>query len=188
MDQISFSEAEAEYETKKRKMRREIFLEQVGKLIPWAQLKKKVARYYLKGQTGRPPYPLPTMRRVNCMQLFYNLSDPAMEDALYKIESMRNFAGLKLDRLEDETTTLKFRHFVERHGSGKALFKEVNEHLEKNGLMLRKVSMMDAMITYAPSSTKNERGGPALCMHQARKGKQYFLFIKCTLARILVLV
>ena len=83
MDQITFSEAE--YQTKKRKTRREIFLERMDKLIPWKQLEKKVARYYPKGQTGRPPYPLPTMLRVHCMQLFYNLSDPAMEDALYEI-------------------------------------------------------------------------------------------------------
>lgn len=92
MDQITFSEAE--YQTKKRKTRREIFLERMDKLILWKQLEKKVARYYPKGQTGRPPYPLPTMLRVHCMQLFYNLSDPAMEDALYEIESMRQFAGL----------------------------------------------------------------------------------------------
>jgi len=112
MDQITFSEAE--YQTKKRKTRREIFLERMDKLIPWKQLEKKVARYYPKGQNGRPPYPLPAMLRVHCMQLFYNLSDPAMEDALYDIESMRQFAGLKLDRLPDETTILKFRHFLER--------------------------------------------------------------------------
>ncbi len=144
MDQITFSEAE--YQTKKRKTRREIFLERMDKLIPWKQLEKKVALYYPKGQTGRPPYPLPTMLRVHCMQLFYNLSDPAMEDALYEIESMRQFAGLKLDRLPDETTILKFRHFLERHGLGKVLFKEVNKHLEKNGLMLREGSIVDASI------------------------------------------
>jgi IS5 family transposase len=46
------------------------------------------------------------------MQLFYNLSDPAIQDALYEIESMRHFARLKLDRLPDETTILKFRHFL----------------------------------------------------------------------------
>ncbi|MGO2381628.1 transposase [Halomonas sp. AOP7-C1-21] len=71
------------------------------------------------------------------MHLFYNLSDPAMEDALYEIESMRQFAGLKLDRLPDKTTILKFLHFLERHGLGKVLFQEVNKHLENNGLILR---------------------------------------------------
>ncbi len=181
MDQITFSEAE--YQAKKRKTRREIFLERMDKLIPWKQLEKKVARYYPKGQTGRPPYPLPTMLRVHCMQLFYNLSDPAMEDALYEIESMRHFAGLKLDRLPDETTILKFRHFLERHGLGKVLFKEVSKHLEKNGLMLREGSIVDASIISAPSSTKNESGkrdrivGPP-GMHQTRKGNQWYFGMK----------
>ena len=110
MDQTTFSEAE--YQTKKRKSHREVFPERMDKLIPWKQLEKKVAQHYLKGQTGRPPYPLPTMLRVHCMQLFYNLSDPAIQDALYEIESMRHFARLKLDRLPDETTILKFRHFL----------------------------------------------------------------------------
>jgi IS5 family transposase len=87
MGQINFSEAE--YQNKKRKTRREIFLERMDKLIPWNQLEKKVAHYYPKGQNGRPPYPLSSMLRVHCIQLFYNLSDPAMEDALYEIESMR---------------------------------------------------------------------------------------------------
>ncbi|SDJ32531.1 Transposase domain, partial [Vreelandella titanicae] len=156
MDQITFSEAE--YQNKKRKTRRELFLERMDKLIPWTQLEKKVVRYYPKGESGRPPYPLSAMLRVHCMQLFYNLSDPAMEDALYEIESMRQFAGLKLDRLPDETTILKFRHFLEHHGLGKVLFQEVNNHLEKNGLMLREGSIVDATIISAPSSTKNKKG------------------------------
>jgi IS5 family transposase len=92
------------------------------------------------------------------MQLFYNLSDPPMNDALHNIESMRHFASLKLDGLPDETTILKFRHFLERYGLGKVLFKKVNKHLEKNGLMLREGSIVDASIISAPSSIKNESG------------------------------
>lgn len=176
MDQITFSEAE--YQTKKRKTRREIFLERMDKLLPWKQLEKKVARYYPKGQNGRPPYPLSAMLRVHCMQLFYNLSDPAMEDALYEIESMRQFAGLKLDRLPDETTILKFRHFLEQHGLGKVLFKEVNKHLEKNGLMLREGSIVDATIISAPSSTKNSSGKRDPEMHQTRKGNEWHFGMK----------
>lgn len=87
--------AEAEYATKKRKTRREVFLEKMDALIPWKQLEKKLSKHYHKGRTGRPPYPLSTMLRVHCLQLFCNLSDPAMEEALYEIESMHRFAGPK---------------------------------------------------------------------------------------------
>lgn len=91
----------------------------MDKLIQWQKL-GTVARYYPKDKNGRPPYPLPAMLRVHFMQLFYNLSDPEMGDALYEIQSMRQFAGLKLDRLPDETTILNFRHFLEQHALGKA--------------------------------------------------------------------
>jgi len=177
MDQMTF--AEAEYQHKKRKTRREIFLERMDTLISWQRLEKRIARYYPKGQNGRPPYPLSAMLRVHCMQLFYNLSDPAMEDALYEIESMRRFAGLRLvDRLPDETTILHFRHFLERHDLGKVLFNEVNKHLEKNGLMLREGSIVDATIIAAPSSTKNQAGQRDPQMHQTRKGNQWHFGMK----------
>jgi hypothetical protein len=86
--------AEAEDADKKRKTRREVFLERMEALIPWQRLEKKLARCCATGKGGRPAYPLPTMLRVHCLQLFYNLSDPAMEDALYEVASMRRFANL----------------------------------------------------------------------------------------------
>ena len=94
MSQLTF--AEAEYENKKRKTRREKFLERMDGLIPWEKWEKQLARKYSKGKVGRKPYPLSVMLRIHVMQLLYNLSDPAMEDALYEIESMRRFAGLRL--------------------------------------------------------------------------------------------
>ena len=80
MEQKSFSDLE--YEHKKKKTRREIFLERMDALIPWKRLEKRIRRYYPKAGKGRRPYPLAVMLRVHCVQLFYNLSDPAMEDML----------------------------------------------------------------------------------------------------------
>lgn len=171
MTQVTF--AEAEYNHKKRKTRREKFLEQMDGLIPWQRLEKKLAKYYPRGGNGRPPYPLPVMLRVHCMQLFYNLSDPAMEDALYEVESMRRFAGLRLsDALPDETTILNFRHFLERYKLGKVVFEEINGHLRDKGLMLREGTIVDATIIAAPSSTKNASGERDPDMHQTKKGQE----------------
>ncbi len=109
MDQMSF--LESEYSTKKKMTRREVFLERMEKLIPWKNIESKIKKYYPKSGSGRLPYALNTMLRIHCMQLLYNLSDLAMEDALYEIESMFRFAGLSLTgSLPDETTSLKFRH------------------------------------------------------------------------------
>jgi len=108
MDQMTFSEAECQ--TKKRTTRREIFLERMDKLVPWKRLEKKVGRQY--SLMARPVRHL-----ARCPQCSaYNLSGSAMEDVLYEIESMRHFADLKLDRLPDEMTILKFRRFLDRHG------------------------------------------------------------------------
>jgi len=177
MSQLTF--AEAEYAHKKRKTRREVFLEKMETLIPWAKLEKKLSKYYPKGENGRPPYPLSTMLRVHCLQLFYNLSDPAMEDALYEIESMRSFAGLRLSgRLPDETTILNFRHFLERHKLGKVIFDTMNQHLASHGLLLREGSIVDATILSSPSSTKNKEGARDPEMHQTRKGQQWYFGMK----------
>jgi IS5 family transposase len=177
MDQLTF--AEAEYNVKKRKTRREKFLEQMDILIPWKQFERKIQRHYPKNGQGRQPYPLKVMLRVHCMQLFYNLSDPAMEDSLYEIESMRRFAGLSLSgSIPDETTILKFRHLLERHNLGEALFKEVNQHLNKQGLMLKEGSIVDATIIEAPTSTKNENGERDPEMHQTKKGNEWHFGMK----------
>jgi len=177
MDQLTFSEAE--FHHKKRKTRREKFLDQMDELIPWKRLEKKIARHYPKPGNGRRPYPLSTMLRVHCMQLFYNLSDPAMEDALYEIESMRRFAGLSLTgSLPDETTILKFRHLLEQHKLGKEILKEVNRHLEKEGLLLREGTIVDATIISAPTSTKNQSGKRDPEMHQTKKGNEWHFGMK----------
>jgi transposase, IS5 family len=177
MSQMTF--AEAEYNSKKRKTRREQFLERIETLIPWAKLEQKLVKNYPRGANGRPPYPLSTMLRVHCLQLFYNLSDPAMEDALYEIDSMRRFAGLRLsDRLPDETTILNFRHFLEKHDLGKAIFDTMNEHLAAHGLVLREGSIVDATILSAPSSTKNKAKARDPEMHQTRKGQQWYFGMK----------
>ena len=76
---LTFSEAE--YAIKKRKTRREKFVEAMDILLPWRQLKEVIEPFYPKVGNGRKPYPLIVILRVHCMQLFYNLSGPAMEDS-----------------------------------------------------------------------------------------------------------
>ena len=177
MDQPTFSDLE--YQGKKRKTRRELFLERMDSLIPWQRLEERILPFYPKAGNGRHPYPLPAMLRVHCVQLFYNLSDPGMEDMLYEAESVRRFVGLKLsDALPDETTILNFRHLLDRNGLGKSLFEEINAHLELRGLKLREGTIVDASIIAAPSSTKNRAGERDPEMHQTKKGNQWHFGMK----------
>ena len=177
MDQTTF--ADLDYQNKKRKTRRELFLERVDGLIPWERLEECIRPVYPKAGKGRRPYPLPVMLRIHCVQLCYNLSDPGMEDLLYESESVRRFAGLRLsDALPDETTILNFRHLLEEHSLGQGLLEEINAHLESQGLKLREGTIVDATIIEAPSSTKNRAGERDPEMHQTKKGNQWHFGMK----------
>ena len=177
MDQSTF--ADLEYQGKRRRTRRELFLERMEGLIPWQSLEERIRPHYPKAGNGRRPYPLSVMLRVHCVQLFYNLSDPGMEDLLCEAESVRRFAGLSLsEALPDETTILNFRHPLERHGLGKGLLDEINAQLESQGLRLREGSIVDASIIEAPSSTKNRSGERDPEMHQTKRGSQWHFGMK----------
>lgn len=177
MQQLSFTDAEQIH--KKRKTRRERFLERMDNLIPWRKLEDLIQPFYYQNTTGRPAYPLPSMLRIHTMQLFYNLSDPAMEDALYEIDSMRRFADLDLTHsLPDETTILKFRHLLEKHDLARKIFQCINEELQQQGLMLQQGTLVDASILSAPSSTKNKTGKRDPEMRQTKKGNQWYFGMK----------
>ena len=177
MSQSTF--ADLEYEGKKRKTRREKFLERMEGLIPWEELEERIRAFYPKAGRGRRPYELSTMLRIHCVQLFYNLSDPGMEDMLYEVESVRRFAGLRLSGpLPDETTILNFRHLLEKHGLGTGLFEEINRHLESQGLRLQEGTIVDASIIAAPSSTKNRSKKRDPEMHQTKKGNEWHFGMK----------
>ena len=115
MSQISFSDAE--YAGKRKKTRREVFLDEMEVVVPWKALLGLIEPHYPVAGRGRRPYPLESMLRVHLMQNWFALSDPAMEEALYEITSLRTFAGLGLEAIPDETTILNFRHLLEASNS-----------------------------------------------------------------------
>ena len=177
MDHPTF--ADLEYGQKKRRTRREEFLEKLERLVPWQRLEERIRPHYFRGERGRRPYALAVMLRVHVVQLCYNLSDPAMEDLLYEAESVRRFIGLRLtDALPDESTILHFRHLLERHQLGQGLFAEIKDHLEEQGVRLREGTIVDATIIEAPPSTKNRTGERDPEMRQVKKGNQYHFGMK----------
>jgi IS5 family transposase len=177
MSQISFSDAE--YAGKRKKTRREVFLEEMEQVVPWKALLKVIEPHYPVAGRGRRPYPLGAMLRVHLMQNWFALSDPATEEALYEIASLRNFAGLSLSEpIPDETTILNFRHMLEESDLAEDIFKQVNAHLSRKGLLLKRGSIVDATIIAAPSSTKNAEGERDPEMHQTKKGNQWHFGMK----------
>ena len=114
-----------EQSTAKKRTKRERFLSEMEAVVPWKALLDLIEPYYPKTSSkgGRPPYPLETMLRIHLLQQWYNLSDPAIEEALIEVLTMRRFAGIDLisDRIPDETTILTFRQLLEQNELGEKI-------------------------------------------------------------------
>lgn len=173
----------AEYDgfRKQRKVtRREAFLSEMDRVVPWPRLEALIAPHYPTAGKGRKPYPLSTMLRVHFLQHWYGYSDPAMEEALHDIPVLRRFAGLDagVSRLPDETTILNFRHLLEAHQLAESLFQEVVSLLTERGLILREGTIVDATLIAAPPSTKNAARHRDPEMTSSKKGKQWHFGMK----------
>ena len=173
--------AEEGFERFRKPTRREQFLEEMERVIPWSGLCGVIEPFYPKGKgAGRPPIGIERMLRIHFLQHWFNLSDPAVEEALYDSRAMRRFVGIDLGRepVPDETTICKFRHLLEAHNLGAELFRLINVYLAENGLNVRTGTIVDATLIDAPSSTKNQDGQRDPEMHQTKKGNQWYFGMK----------
>jgi IS5 family transposase len=173
--------AESGFEKYGKVTRRAQFLAEMDTVVPWAQLVALIEPYYPKAEgAGRPPVGLERMLRIHCLQHWFNLSDPAVEEALYDSRSMREFVGIDLGRepAPDETTVCKFRHLLEAHALGGAILRTVNAHLARQGFKVSTGTIVDATIISAPSSTKNQHGARDPEMHQTKKGNEWHFGMK----------
>ena len=180
MRQSSF--AEAGFERYSKRTRRERFLQEMDRVVPWEALEALIEPCYPSKRqgAGRPAVGLDRMLRIHFLQHWFNLSDPAVEEALYDSKAMRRFVGIDLGRepAPDETTICKFRHLLEANGLGEAIFQKVGEHLKGRGLRVSGGTIVDATLINAPSSTKNRERKRDPEMRQTRKGNQWYFGMK----------
>jgi|SRR5579884_53138 len=164
------------FEKHHKTTRREKFLTEMERVVPWSRLCKIIEPYYPTGEGGRPAIGLERMLRLYFIQQWFNLSDAAVEDSLYESISMRRFARIDLghEPVPDETTLCKFRRLLEKHELGKEIFAEVNRHLADRGMTVSGGTIVDATIIAAPSSTKNKQRARDPEMHQTKKGNQWY--------------
>ena len=173
--------ADEGFEKFRKPTRREQFLNEMDQIIPWRELCKVIKPFYPKPKgAGRPPVGLERMLRIHFLQHWFNLSDPAVEEALYDSRAMRRFVGIDLGRepVPDETTVCKFRHLLEAHNLGDRLFALIGEYLQENGMKVNTGTIVDATIIDAPSSTKNKDKARDPEMHQTKKGNQWYFGMK----------
>jgi len=173
--------AEVTFEQYRKPTRRERFLEEMTRVIPWADLAGVIAPFYPKTEgAGRPAVGVERMLRIHFLQHWFNLSDPAVEEALYDSRAMRQFVGIDLGRepVPDETTICKFRHLLEAHQLGEPLFTLIRTYLAEQGLQISRGTIVDATIISAPSSTKNRQKERDPERHQTKKGNQWYFGMK----------
>ncbi|HEV2301299.1 MAG TPA: IS5 family transposase [Stellaceae bacterium] len=172
--------ATAGFERYAKTTRRAVFLSEMERVVPWAALCRLIEPHYPKPGNGRPPIGVERLLRLYFLQQWFNLSDPAVEEALYDSAAMRGFVGIDLGRepVPDETTVCRFRHLLEAHDLGRRLFERVQRHLAANGLKVATGTIVDATIITAPSSTKNARKARDPEMHQTKKGNQWYFGMK----------
>jgi IS5 family transposase len=168
------------FEKYSKTTRREEFLSQMDRIVPWAELCALIEPVYPQAGDGRPPKELPMMLRIYFLQQWFNLSDPGVEEALYDSRCMQAFVGIDLaDKpAPDETTVCRFRHLLERHELGAKLFAQVHDYLQRQGIKVSTGTIVDATIISAPSSTKNKDAQRDPQMHQTKKGKQWYFGMK----------
>ena len=183
MKQMSFTNAEQA--AKSRRTRREKFLGDMERLVPWSRLEAVIEPLYpTSGRVGRQPIGASKMLRMYCLQQWYALADEALEDALYDMPVLREFVGIDLscESVPDATTLLKFRRLLNENDLSRALFDEINAHLAERGLLMRAGTIVDATIIAAPPSTKNKDQARDPDMHQTKKGQQWHFGMKAHIA------
>ena len=156
-----------------KKTRKQVFLEQMDQVVPWAALEELIAPYYPEGRKGRPPFSLLTMLRIHFMQQWFNLSEPAMKEGFFDTPVYREFAQLEeFARLPDESTILRFRHRLEKHKLAEQILATVNDILIERGLLLNEA---DALLDQAEKLKASIR---AKVEHPFRVIKRQFGFVK----------
>jgi transposase, IS5 family len=168
------------FERYTKKTRRAMFLEEMEQVVPWEKLCGLIEPHYPKPGNGRRPKELEQMLRIYFVQQWFNLADPAVEEALYDSATLRQFVGIDLgaEPVPDETTVCKFRHLLEEHNLGEEILGTVNLHLQAKGVRITTGTIVDATLIHAPSSTKNREQSRDPEMHQAKKGKNWYFGMK----------
>lgn len=163
-----------------KKLRKEKFLDEMDRVIPWKRLLLVIEPFYEHKHTGRPRKELKMMLKIYFLQQWFDLSDPEAEQEIYDRNSFQKFLDIDLlsDSVPDETTILHFRHLLEEHKLQEEFLDIVNDLLEEKGFLMRKGTIVDATLIAAPSSTKNTDKKRDPEMHSTKKGNQWYFGMK----------
>lgn len=173
-DQLSFTEME--YQQRRKITKREEFLNEMDQLIPWSEWVVIIEPIYPSGKRGRKPIEIETILRMLLLQVWFNLSDEGVEDAIYDSYAMKQFMGIHFDeeQVPDATTLCKFRKLLTESGIQGKILRQVDTVLEREHKMVRGGAIVDATIIEASSSKKNKAKQTDPEMHSVKKGTKWY--------------
>ena len=177
---IQQSFTDMEYAERRRKTKREEFLEIMDSVMPWEELSALIAPHYYKGSRGRPPRGIEPMLRMYLLSNWFNLSDEGIEDAIYDSYAFKKFMGIDFlnEQAPDATTLCKFRKILNDSGIGAEISKAIKVFLDENGKLMHGGTIVDASILDAPTSTKNQDKARDPEMHSTKKGNNWYFGAK----------
>lgn len=169
--------ADMEYAHRRRKTKRDEFLEKMDGVIPWKEWVSIVEPYYPNGKRGRRPRGIETMLRMLLLENWFDLSDEGIEDAIYDSYAMKWFVGIDFaggEQVPDATTLCRFRKLLTDHHLQEKFFSQVQELLRAEGREVRGGTIVDATIIEASGSRKNKDKQPDPEMHSVKKGSNWY--------------
>lgn len=177
--QLNFTDIE--YSQRRKLTKKDAFLHRMDSIVPWEQWVALVVPFYYKNERGRKAKSIELMLRMLMLQVWFNLSDEGLEDAIYDSYAMRNFLGLDFssgEQVPDATTLCKFRKLLNENDIQSKIFEQVQQLLRDLKLEVRGGCIVDATIVSAPNSRKNPDHTPDPEMHSVKKGSNYYFGLR----------
>jgi len=143
-----------------RKSKRELFLDRMEQLVPWADLQMLLEKHELPSEISHAPVGLSILLRTYFLQQWFNLSDAGAEEALYESPILRNFTrvDLAMAPAPGETEIHTFRELLEESELGSDILVRVNTALAERGIRVTTGTEADATIQDMSSSSENPEG------------------------------
>ncbi|MBQ6019350.1 MAG: transposase [Clostridia bacterium] len=151
--------ADLEYEMRKKKTKREKFLDTMDGLVPWEECVALAKPHCPEGRRGRPARDPEMMLRMYLLRRWFHLSDTAAEDAAYDSFAFRKFLRLSFfdEQTPDATTLGRFRRKLDASDAGKQIDLLIDEALKAKKLTLRRGAATDAATVRAKKGAKKRK-------------------------------
>ncbi len=140
--------SDIEYSNRKKRTRREDFLDFMDETLPWRKWEEMIAPHYPEGKRGRPPKKIETMLRMFLMQNWFGLSAAGIEDVIYDSYAMRKFMHIDFltEQVPGSSTLLRFRRLLDRYGFTEKILGDVDAALKEKGCAIRRGILSDPVL------------------------------------------